>query len=100
MWKPPMRPQPTTPMRSCSDTALLQGAVEVGDGQLGDPPGGVAVAEDRRALARRRLREGGAELLGVDADQRVPAGRDRLDPLGLLAHRDARHPPQISLALD
>ena len=65
----------------------------------------------RRSGARRgrHRRSGGApqgagatarrERLGVHADEHVPARGDGVDPLGLLAQGQARHAPQVGLAL-
>ena len=97
---PPICPTPITPTLSSPLTPPPPLFSEIVDGQSGDALRGMAVAEERRAApsgvgSARRL----GERVGVDADEHVPAGVDRLDPLGLLAQRHAGHPPEVRLAL-
>ena len=103
-WKPPMRPAPMTPTRSSSVTPKASSSsvsLQVRRCERRDP---LALASPSPKIGGRSAGAGGAErraeALGVDADERVPAGLDRVDPLGLLAQRDAGDAPQVGLALD
>ena len=64
-------------------------------------PRGVTVAVERRRVrweARRADRLG--DRVRVVVDQHVRAHRDRVDPLGRRAHRDARHAMPVRLLLE
>ena len=95
----PIRPRPTMPIaRSlmllppvhCSASATTSSAIRCA-ARPSPKIGG-------RSAGRGRKQPGG-ERLGVDADEHVPARGDGVDPLGLLAQRQARDAPEVGLAL-
>jgi len=63
--------------------------------------GGLSVAEERRMVGRRLRRrlERGRDRLRRSADQSIPAGVDRVGPLGRIAQRHARYGREVRFPL-